>query len=73
MQWLDDIALGVGQGFCNLAGMLLPTQFRCRDPAALSKAGYTLIGATLLIGFWRVFARLQSGEAHGQGLMSEAR
>ena len=54
---LEDIALGIGQGFCNLAGTLLPTQFRCRDTATLSMVGYMLIGAAMLIGFWLVFVR----------------
>ena len=54
---LEDIALGVGQGFCDLAGTLLPNHFRCRDTAALATVGYMLIGAAMLIGFWLVFVR----------------
>ena len=54
---LENIALGVGQGFCDLAATILSGHFRCRDPAALSKVGYILIGAAMLVGFWLAFAR----------------
>ena len=42
---IEETALRVGQGFCDLAAAVLFGQFRCSDPEALAMVGYVVMSS----------------------------
>jgi hypothetical protein len=54
---MDQIALHVGQMFCDLAAAVMYGQFRCRDPAALLMVGYILMAVAIVVGAWLAIVR----------------
>ena len=54
---IEETALRVGQGLCDLAAAVLFGQFRCRDPEALTMVGYVVVVLAIAVTAWLVFVR----------------